>query len=175
MTPSEFMRRQARRRRAGKIIPPCVAPTSFETFPITTRYGIPGPLSQWSLGHHTGEDHACPDGSLATAVSWGSVVCVATWLGPGSITSAGPVRHWGDSYGTHVIIRTATGRFDYAYCHLSRSLVKPGDHVRPGQVIGRTGATGNASGPHLHLEARPAGGRFGTDLNPIHVKRQEPS
>lgn len=37
-----------------------------------------------------------------------------------------------------------------AFLHCSTLLVKEGDHVRQGQVIGRIGATGRATGPHLH-------------------------
>jgi murein DD-endopeptidase MepM/ murein hydrolase activator NlpD len=37
-----------------------------------------------------------------------------------------------------------------AFLHASELLVKEGDLVRQGQVIGRVGATGRASGPHLH-------------------------
>jgi murein DD-endopeptidase MepM/ murein hydrolase activator NlpD len=39
------------------------------------------------------------------------------------------------------------------YQHLSRVLVAPGDTVQRGQVIGRVGATGRVTGPHLHWEA----------------------
>lgn len=173
MTPERFMERQASRRKRGKVIPPCVgAGDLWRPLPITTPYGATGNPA-WSLGHHTGEDHAAPDGSRATAVTWGRVVCVANWTRPGVIGGRGPVTHWGDAYGTHVVIRTASGLWDYAYCHLSRTFVGPGDQVRPGMVIGLTGHTGGSGtfGPHLHLEARPAGGRFGTDVDPILVKR----
>jgi murein DD-endopeptidase MepM/ murein hydrolase activator NlpD len=83
------------------------------------------------------------------------------------------VRQWGDAYGTHVVIRTGNGLWDVAYCHLAVALVVPGDKVKPGMIIGHTGHTGGSGrfGPHLHLEARPAGGRFGTDVNPLRVKR----
>lgn len=172
MTPRDFIRRQIRRRLDGKVVPPVVS-KAWRPFPVTTPYGATGNPA-WSLGRHTGEDHACPVGAQATAVSWGRVVCVAKWLRPGLIHGVGPVTHWGDAYGTHVVIRTGDGRHDYAYCHLSVAMVAPGDRVVPGQVIGLTGHTGGDGdfGPHLHLEARPAGGRFGSDINPINVKRK---
>ena len=175
MTPDEFIALQSKRRRKGRVIPPCVAHNRlWTTLPVTTPYNKTSPKGQpWILGRHTGEDHAAPDGSRAIAVSWGRVVCVANWTRPGVIGSLGPVIQWGDSYGSQVIVRTGTGRWDYAYCHLSRTFVAPGDLGRPGQVGGLTGHTGGDGdfGPHLHLEARPAGGRFGSDVNPILVKR----
>lgn len=172
MTPAEFIDKQIRRRRRGKTVPPAVS-RIWKPYPVTTPYAATGNPA-WSLGRHTGEDHACPDGSRAIAVSWGTVVCVATWSAPGKIAGEGPVTQWGDAYGTHVVIRTGSRRYDYAYCHLSRVVVDVGDQVRPGQVIGLTGHTGGSGnfGPHLHLEARPAGGRFGSDVDPIRVKRK---
>lgn len=174
MTPDDFIDKQKRRRLRGKVIPPCVRPRTFETVPVSTPYGATGNPA-WSLGRHTGEDHAAPAGSLATACTWGEVVCVAIWRAPGLITGTGPVREWGHAYGTHVVIRTGDGRFDYAYCHLSVARVKVGDRVVPGQIIGLTGKTGGDGdfGPHLHFEVRPRGGRFGSDIHPINVKRKD--
>lgn len=169
----QFIAKQIRRRKRGKVIPPVVdASRLWRPFPITTPYRATGNPA-WSLGYHTGEDHACPDGSRATSVSWGRVVCVANWVRPGVIGDLGPVAHWGDAYGSHVIVRTGSGLWDVAWCHLSKTFVGPGDLVRPGQVLGLTGHTGGSGrfGPHLHLEARHAGGRFGTDVDPLRVKR----
>ncbi|MCA8889448.1 MAG: M23 family metallopeptidase [Parvularculaceae bacterium] len=44
-----------------------------------------------------------------------------------------------------------------AFLHLSRLDVKPGDHVEKGQVIGAVGATGRATGPHMHWSVKWAG------------------
>ena len=51
------------------------------------------------------------------------------------------------------------------YHHLSRALVAVGDTVERGQVIGRVGATGRVTGPHLHWGAQYGGVAFNpTDL-----------
>ena len=115
--------------------------------PIGTPYHVAG--SSWSKGYHTGVDFPVPTGTTVKAVAAGRVV------------SAG----WGGSYGYQVVIRHADGRYSQ-YGHLSAISVKAGQGVGGGQRIGRSGATGNATGPHLHFEVR-TGPDFGSDIDPL--------
>lgn len=59
-------------------------------------------------------------------------------------------------YGNYIIIRHAYG-FTTCYSHQSKNLVKVGQHVKAGQVIGITGRTGRATTEHLHFEVRYKG------------------
>lgn len=112
---------------------------------VTTPYGKKGP--HWSLGRHTGADYAAPKGTACVAVRSGSIARIG---------------HDG-SFGNFLVLRT--GGFDFWYAHLSRRIVNGGS-VRAGEKIGEVGSTGNATGPHLHFEKRPAGGGFGKDVRP---------
>jgi murein DD-endopeptidase MepM/ murein hydrolase activator NlpD len=57
-------------------------------------------------------------------------------------------------YGGHAIIVQHGLGLMTIYYHLSRSLVAVGDTVARGQIIGRVGATGRVTGPHLHWGAQ---------------------
>ncbi|MEV6015620.1 transglycosylase family protein [Streptomyces sp. NPDC051997] len=105
--------------------------------------------SHWSKGYHTGVDFPVPTGTSVAAVAAGHVV------------SAG----WGGSFGYQVVIRHADGRYTQ-YGHLSAIAVKDGQSVVAGQRIGRSGSTGNSTGPHLHFEVRTGPG-FGSDVDPV--------
>ncbi len=67
----------------------------------------------------------------------------------GSVTSAG----WSGGYGRMIEVDHGNG-LATRYGHLSEILVKVGDNVKIGQVIGAVGSTGRSTGPHLHYETR---------------------
>ena len=117
-----------------------------------TGYRVPG--SSWSSGYHTGVDFPVATGTAVQAVSGGTVV------------SAG----WADAYGYQVVLRHTDGKYSQ-YAHLSAIAVREGAQVGSGQRLGRSGATGNVTGPHLHFEIR-TGPAFGTDINPLAYLRE---
>ncbi|MGB3902034.1 MAG: M23 family metallopeptidase [Bacteroidales bacterium] len=65
-------------------------------------------------------------------------------------------------YGKVVVINHGFG-YQTLYAHLSEILVKPGEKVKRGQIIGHMGSTGRSKGPHLHYEIHYKG----TPVNPI--------
>jgi murein DD-endopeptidase MepM/ murein hydrolase activator NlpD len=67
-------------------------------------------------------------------------------------------------YGNMIMIDHGTG-FQSLYAHLSQIFVSCGENVNQGQTIGAIGATGHASGPHLHFEVRTSS----TIINPWDV------
>jgi murein DD-endopeptidase MepM/ murein hydrolase activator NlpD len=61
-----------------------------------------------------------------------------------------------DGYGAIVAVQHRYG-YSTLYAHLSRPLVRPGESVRRGQLIGIAGCTGWCTGTHLHFELRYRG------------------
>jgi murein DD-endopeptidase MepM/ murein hydrolase activator NlpD len=84
---------------------------------------------------HQGIDYGAPHGAAVRATA------------SGTVTKAGA---WG-AYGKTVEIRHTHGIWT-RYAHLSSIAVRPGSRVNQGQVIGRVGSTGLATGSHLHYE-----------------------
>ena len=70
----------------------------------------------------------------------------------GTVIAAGPLAEHDGSYGIAVIIDHGGQRSLYA--HLSSVAVQPGAQVAAGQLIGASGGSGFATGPHLHFEVR---------------------
>ena len=95
-------------------------------------------LQSWR--QHHGVDYAAPTGTAVRTVSDG-------W-----VEFAG----WQNGYGNVVQIAHANNK-STLYAHLSRLEVKTGQRVEQGQRIGLVGATGWATGPHLHFEFRLRG------------------
>ena len=111
--------------------------------PVTSAFGAPRAHGGRA---HTGIDIAAPAGTAVRAARGGRVAFAGRK----------------GSYGRLVVVDHGRG-FASWYAHLSRVLVHPGQHVAAGAVLGRVGATGNATGPHLHFEIR----RRGRPLDPL--------
>ncbi len=84
----------------------------------------------------------------------------------GKVTLSGP--HYG--YGNCIVIKHANG-LETLYSHQSKNLVKVGEIVKAGQVIGLTGRTGRATTEHLHFEVKFMGNRFDPAVIFDHLNR----
>lgn len=89
---------------------------------------------------HAGVDLAIHEGTPYAAVHGGKVI-LAQWYG---------------GYGYCIMIDHGNGLVT-VYGHSSKLLVKQGDTVKTGQIIGVVGSTGHSTGPHLHLEVHVNG------------------
>lgn len=76
-------------------------------------------------------------------------------------------RHTASGFGHHIIVRAKP--YDAYFGHLSKWLVKNGQHVKPGDTIGISGNTGSSSGPHLHYEMNKHGfgSMTGHSIDPV--------
>ena len=117
--------------------------------PASSGYAWPsyGPIFTYFSQWHRGIDISPPYGTPVYASADGVVV--------GTI-----VESWG--LGWHVIVDHGDG-YTTTYAHLSSFAVGVGERVGQGQMVGRVGATGQSTGPHVHFEVR----RNGVPLNPL--------
>jgi murein DD-endopeptidase MepM/ murein hydrolase activator NlpD len=98
---------------------------------ISSRFG-----TRW-YNFHEGIDISAPAGSSIKAAHDGLVV----YSGSGY-----------RGYGNMIVVRG--DQILTVYAHNQKNLVKRGSQVKKGQMIGRVGSTGKATGPHLHFETR---------------------
>lgn len=139
------------------------SPDSFllvgHKFPVRGKHDYGGFAATFGGGRgHKGQDVFAACGTPLAAARGGTV----------------KLAKWHDRAGHYVIIDGERTGVDYAYMHLQESpnLAK-GQRVRTGQIIGRVGDTGRASGCHLHFEMWSGPGWYtgGSPFDPLpHLK-----
>ncbi|KKT58861.1 MAG: Peptidase M23 [Candidatus Amesbacteria bacterium GW2011_GWB1_47_19] len=108
---------------------------------LTTKTGVRLPLDVYGISQkywllHSGIDMRAPLGEPIHPIMSGKVMKVEKeWFG----------------YGNMVVI-THGAEYQSLYGHLSKILVREGQVVTTGTIIGEVGSTGRSTGPHLHLE-----------------------
>jgi murein DD-endopeptidase MepM/ murein hydrolase activator NlpD len=122
------------------------APLSFHwhAFPLVGQftYGLDadGRFGAERTGHsHEGQDIPAPTGTAVVAPRGGLIKHVGYQKG---------------GAGYYFVLHGEGGTFDYVFDHLRKYsiLVRTGDTVLTGQQLAQVGATGDATGPHLHFE-----------------------
>lgn len=116
------------------IFPMCFS-RPVQTYRLSGRFGARRVLNGVRASGHGGADYAAPVGTPITAPA------------DGIVTVAHP-----DMFltGQTVLINHGYGLFS-SYAHLSETAVKEGNAVKRGDLIGKIGKTGRATGPHLHF------------------------
>jgi murein DD-endopeptidase MepM/ murein hydrolase activator NlpD len=99
-----------------------------------------GGWGQGPGGKHAGIDFRLVQGTPVVAVADGTVMAASSSGDNGGMGTFAAISH-----PSGVITR---------YLHLSQLLVAPGQPVSRGQMIGRSGNTGNSAGPHLHFDIK---------------------
>jgi murein DD-endopeptidase MepM/ murein hydrolase activator NlpD len=140
LSPQDLARHERERAHQATVIA-----TFSDTLPNTLRMLQPTPgrrsgsfglrriFNGQSRGSHSGMDIAAPTGTPVVAAAAGRVIDTGDYFFNGNTV-------WMD-HGAGVLTM---------YCHLSAISVKPGDSLTAGQPLGAVGATGRATGPHLH-------------------------
>lgn len=117
-------------------------------FQITSPWGDPD--------HPQGIDIGTPTGTPLVLPFAGTAVEVSNNLAGGKYVS----------YGKELVVQDASGTRRLRFAHLSDFAVTEGQAFGANQVLGYTGATGNATGPHLHFEYYELRGGNWVEVNP---------
>lgn len=116
-------------------------------YPTNSRRISAGYPNYSSGRYHGGVDFPVPSGSAVYAAASGTVIIA---------------KNLNYSYGHYLVVDHGNG-LSTLYAHNTTLLVGVGSHVTKGQVIARSGSTGNSTGPHCHFEVRVNG----TRVNPF--------
>jgi len=109
---------------------------------ISSRFGArQHPILQ-RVRQHDGVDFSVKLGTPVYATANGIVTIAVTQNTSG--------------FGRQVVLEHALG-FSTRFAHSSRVIVKPGEHIRKGALLGYSGNSGSSSGPHLHYEVHYKG------------------
>jgi murein DD-endopeptidase MepM/ murein hydrolase activator NlpD len=106
-----------------------------------------------TLRMHEGIDFSAPIGTPIYATGDGTVESLKTKM---------------SGYGKVVMINHGFG-YETLYAHMSKIIVRPGQKVKRGEIIGYVGNSGRSTGPHLHYEVR----KNDKPINPIHFFYQD--
>lgn len=120
---------------------------------------VEGFVTRGKVGEGDSEDGEAHEG-IDIAVPVGTPIRAA---GGGTVEAAGA----NADYGMFVLLRHPNG-YETMYGHASRLLVREGDSVGAGVVIGLTGNSGRSTAPHLHFEIR----REGQSLDPLTLVKE---
>lgn len=137
--------------------PAPVAPTTSGVFPVAGPYTFGGKDAGFDAGRkghiHQGQDVVAAAGTSVVAPESGTIIAVDFQKG---------------AAGYYVTEHGASGR-DLFFAHFQKgsTAVAVGQAVTAGALLGRVGATGDATGPHLHFEIWPAGWGQGDPIDPL--------
>jgi murein DD-endopeptidase MepM/ murein hydrolase activator NlpD len=116
---------------------PSVLPIKMSDYTMSSGYGYRRDPIYGSARFHEGLDFAAPTGTPVYATADGTIATAQRAAGYGNCIDI--------DHGYNYLSR---------YAHLSEILVKEGESVKRGQLIGKVGSTGKSTGPHLHYEVR---------------------
>lgn len=116
---------------------PSIMPINIKDYTMSSGYGYRRDPIYGLSKFHEGLDFAASTGTPVFATGDGVVETAKRQMGYGNCIDI--------NHGFNYLSR---------YAHLSQILVKEGENVKRGQLIGKVGSTGKSTGPHLHYEVR---------------------